>query len=340
MSLCGVGVLIYFIHHIATSIQASNIIASVAAETNAAIDRLLPDKMAIQPIDSSGSSCINESHETNEAPDSDHHQLLVSLAARSWYPVLAAKSGYVQSINNDALLRLAAEHQTIVRVVHGIGTFVVQDTALLSLAMSYPPTQHMVNALNATYSISRHRTVDQDPAFGIRQIVDMAMKALSPGVNDTSTAVMCVAYLSSIMARLAGRQFPPSYLFEHETLRLVVIVPKFSSLLAEAFDQIRSNAEHNMAILVRMLGSLNTIASLTSRLSDLRAIDEQLHLITELTERNVKSSYDRSRLEKRLLQVRTTITAQTALYTVQQLSVAKRAQQGSGHSKAVIVKRS
>jgi uncharacterized membrane protein len=294
MSLGGVGILIYFIHHIASSIQASSIIASVANETNAAIDRLLP----IKP---------------NKGLDEDRQQILESLDERTWYPVPADRSGYILSVNNQTLMNLAINNSTIVRMKHGIGAFVVQDTALISLALTYPPDQKMINALNAAYTIGRHRTVDQDPAFGIRQIVDMAMKALSPGVNDTSTAVMCVDYLTSIMVRLAGRQFPPLYHYDGETLRMVAIVPSFESLLSVSFDQIRSSAENNVAILVRILGALDTIGSMTIRLSHLRAIDKQLQCIAELTDRCIESSHDRARLKSRLSKVNKTLEAQFAL---------------------------
>ena len=294
ISLGGVGILIYFIHHIASSIQASNIIASIAKETNAAIDRLLPETL-IDEI---------EAYE-------DQNQVLEPLDARTWYPIPAAVSGYIQSVNNDALLHLASDSRTIVRTEHGIGAFVVQDTALVSLALTYPPEQKTIDAFNAAYSIGRHRTVAQDPAFGIRQIVDMAIKALSPGVNDTSTAVMCVDYLTSILARLAGRQFPPSYRYEEEALRVVAIIPSFEGLLAEAFDQIRGSAEVNVAIRARMLGALNTIGSLTIRPSHLRALDEQMQCIAELIDRRIEASHDKARLEKRLSQVRETLEARS-----------------------------
>jgi len=300
MSLGGVGILIYFIHHIASSIQASNIIASVAQETNASIDRQLPKK---------------PDHETDEGEG--RNPVLDSLDERTWYPVLAVDSGYIQSVNIDALLQLAKDSRTIVRTEHGIGAFVVQNTALVSLALTYPPDQSTIDALNAAYSISRHRTVAQDPAFGIRQIVDMAIKALSPGINDTSTAVMCVDYLTSIMARLAASQFPPLYRYDGETLRMVAIVPSFEGLLAEAFDQIRSNAEVNVVILVRILGALDTIGSLTIRDSHLRALNEQLQCIAELANRCIKSSYDSARLKRRLSEVRETLEAQSALCAVE-----------------------
>jgi uncharacterized membrane protein len=292
----GIAILIFFIHHIASSIQASNIIASITQETNASIDRLLPEKLDHEPDEYEGRNPMIES------PDE-----------RTWYPVPAAVSGYIQSVDNDALLHLAEDLRTIVRTEHGIGAFVVQDTALVSLALTYPPDQNTIDALNAAYSIDRLRSVEQDPAFGIRQIVDMAIKALSPGVNDTSTAVMCVDYLSSILARLAGRRFPPSHRYERETLRLVAIVPSFEGLLSEAFDQIRGSAEVNVAILARMLGALDTIGSLTIRRSHIRALDEQLQLIAEQVDRCIESSHDRARLEKRLSEVCETLETRSAL---------------------------
>jgi len=305
ISLAGIGILIYFIHHIASSIQASNIIASVARETNDSIDRLLPE---------------DPEHKQEQSPDEDavQNQTIDSLDERTWYPVPATVSGYIQNVNENKLLHLAGASRSIVRMEQGIGDFVVQDTALLSLALTYPPDQKTIDAFNAAYSIGRNRTVAQDPAFGIRLIVDIAIKALSPGINDTSTAIMCVDYLTSILARLTCRQFPPVHHYEAETLRVIAIVPSFEYILAEAFDQIRANAETNVAILARMLGGLGTIASLTIRPSQIRALDEQLQCIAEIVERCIESSHDRARLERRLSEMHEILQAQSALIAEEQ----------------------
>lgn len=290
MSLIGVAVLIYFIHHIASSIQASSIIASVAKETYAAIDVLLPH--ALCPT-------LGKQHNLEV--------ILAEHDKRSWYPIAAHKSGYIQSINHAELLKLAEDNKTIVKMEHAIGAFAVKDTALVSLALTFAPTQKTIAAFNQAYSISRHRTVAQDPAFGIRQIVDIALKALSPGVNDTSTAVMCIDYLTSIMARLVNRQFPPRYRYEQQTLRVVAIEPSFEGLLVEAFEQIRTNAITNVAILARLLSALETIGSLTTTPSQFHALNEQLHCLDELIERNIKSSHDSTRLKNRLTAVAKTL---------------------------------
>jgi len=218
LALGGVGTLMFFIHHIASSIQASSIIASVAQETIATIDRLFPEKLGQEPdID-------------------DDDQKLHPLAARNWRGVPARENGYIQSVNNAGLLRLARDRKTIVRMEHGIGDFVVRNTTLASLSLEETPDEETITALQATFSISRHRTVEQDTAFGIRQIVDVALKALSPGINDTTTAVMCVDYLTAILARIAPRQIPSLYRYEEGELRVIAKGPSFESLLAETVD--------------------------------------------------------------------------------------------------------
>jgi len=298
LTFVGIAVLIIFIHHIASSIQASSIIASVAQETNASIDRLFPEKREPGP---------------DKAEGEENERLLPSLDERTWYAVPAEVSGYIQSVDNDAILRLAQGGRTIVRMEHGIGAFVVQDTALASLALTYPPDQETIVALNGAYSIGRHRTADQDPAFGIRQIVDMALKALSPGVNDISTAVMCVDHLAAILARLACRQLPLSHRYEGDTLRVIASVPTFEGLLAEAFDQIRDSAAGNVAIMARMLGAIDAIASLTTSPRERRALREHLQWIAELADRTIESANDRARIKRRLTHVYEAIDSEPAL---------------------------
>ncbi|MBW6463600.1 MAG: DUF2254 domain-containing protein [Firmicutes bacterium] len=295
LALGGVAVLMFFIHHIASSIEASSIIASVARETIAAIDHLFPDRLG----EGSGE---DEDDPTPSPP-----------VVRNWHAVPAKESGYLQSVDNTALLRLARDRKTIVWMEHGIGDFVVQNTTLASLALEDPPDQGTTAALQATFSISRHRTVEQDATFGIRQIVDVALKALSPGVVDTTTAVMCVDYLTTILARLVSQQIPSSHRYEEGELRVIVKGPSFESLLAESFDQIRSLAKGDVAIMSRMLDAFQTLAGLTASPYRRRAIGEQVQWIAEQAERTVEYAHDRERIERQLARVRETLEAEPAL---------------------------
>lgn len=273
LAFFGIAFLIYFIHHISLSIQASSIIAAAAEETIAAIDNLFPKGLG-------------------DNADEDAEGTLAVLAEQTWSAVAAPKTGYIESIDGEALLNLARKHGTIVRMERGIGEFVVEGTPILSVASLGPPDDETKAKLDMVYVISRQRTVQQDAGFGIRQIVDIAMKALSPGVNDTTTAVMCVDYLGAILARLALRGIATPHRLDDGELRVIARGPSFESLLAEAFDQIRQNAVGNVAVLTRQIQALETIASQTGNARRRQALRQQAVLIAAVAERTIPSPHD------------------------------------------------
>lgn len=286
LAIGGIGTLIFFIHHIASSIQASSIIASVTKETLEAVERLFPEKSGQQPSD------------YDTAPS------LIPLPSGKWQAVLADRNGYLQGVDNAALMRLAREHKTIVRMEIGIGKFVVENTPLASLALESTPDEDLISGLRSAYHIDRYRTVKQDCAFGIRQLVDMALRALSPGINDTTTAVMCLDYLTAILSRLAPREIPSSHRHEDGELRLIAIGETFADLVADSFDEIRGSSGGNLAIMLRMLDALQTIAGFTDSPHRRSLLREQVERIAELAGRTIEAPSERERFESRLSQVR------------------------------------
>ena len=262
LAIGGIGVLIYFIHHIASSIQASSIIAVVADETMVAVDRILPSALG------------------QAADDDDAGQTPRAVAQRVWQSVPGIGNGYIQSVDGGALMLLACRHKTIVRMEHGIGAFLVQGTPLVSVALDSPPDDELV------------------------AIVDMAMRALSPSVNDTTTAVICVDYLTAILSRLAVRDIPSPHRLDDGELRVIAVGQTFASLVSESVDQIRSSAAGNVAIMLRLLAAIHTIASLTPDPLRRQVLREQVAWIAELAARTVAAPHDRARLEHRLAQVR------------------------------------
>ena len=296
LALGGVGALMFFIHHIASSIQASSIIASVAQETIAAIDRLFPETLE---------QGLNQG-------DDDMTQSAIS--ELNWRAVMAKESGYIQSVNNEALLGLARDRKIIVRMERGIGEFVVRNTMLASVSLENPPDQEMIDALRATFTISNYRTVEQDAAFGIRQIVDVALKALSPGINDTTTAVTCVDYLTTILARIAPRQNLSLHRCEGGELRVIAKGQSFESLLNDSFEQIRNSAKGNIAIIHRMIDAFQILAGLTDNSRRRRALREQLQWISEVAEHSFKAVHDRAGIKTRLALARATLEAVPVLY--------------------------
>ena len=294
LALGGVGALMFFIHHIASSIQASNIIASVANETIHTIERLFPERLGQGP---------------DEGNDKSEPNLLTEW---NWCTVLARESGYIQDVDIAALLGMARDRNSIVRMERGIGEFVVRDTSLVSLALQDPLDQETIAALQATFTVSHLRTVEQDVTFGIKQIVDMALKALSPGIIDTTTAVICVDYLTAVLARIAPREIPSSHRYEEGKLRVIAKGPDFESMLAESFNQIRSIAKGDIVIMSRMIDAFQTIAGLTASPHRRKALLDQVQWTAKLV-RTVELSHERAGIIARLTRVSEILEAEPAL---------------------------
>ncbi len=271
LAFAAIGCLIFFIHHITTSIQATSIIEAVADETLAAIERLFPAA----------------AHDRGMADDAGH-----DIAGLAWAPVAAPKSGYLQGVDSDALLAFAREHDAVVRMDRAVGEFVIEGSPLVSVAGA--ANDAWARRLDAACAVGRNRTVQQDVGYGIRQIVDVALKALSPGINDTTTAINCVDFLGAILARLATRRIEMPWRYDGERLRVVPRGPTFAGLLAEAFDQIRQNAGGNVAVLARLHEVLRLVAQRTTDAQRHRALRAHAELICETAERSVPLAQDRA----------------------------------------------
>ena len=179
-----------------------------------------------------------------------------------------------------------------------IGEFLIEGAPLAALLEPAPPDEAAVGRLQASYRVGRQRTIDQDAAFGVRQIVDIALKALSPGINDTTTAVMCLDYLTAILSRLSARRIPQHARGEDGELRVLARSPTFDGLVREAFDQIRESAAGNTVALERMIRSLDLLTERNAAPERRRALLRQVQALTDMTRRSVEYAVDRQRLEQ------------------------------------------
>lgn len=275
LAFVGIGLLIYFIHHISTSIQAAHILAGAAAETLLAIERLFPKG-------------IGDDAKTGMEQDD---------TGRTWRTVDVPATGYLQSIDAEGLISLAAKRQTVIRVERETGEFVIKGSPLASILTATAPGTADEDLIASSVAIGKQRTVEQDAAFGIRQIVDVALKALSPGINDTTTAVMSVNYLTAILVELTQRPIDSERFAEDGALRLLTNGPTYESFVAESFDQIRQNAGGNVAVLDTLLGAVEQLAKRTSSAARLSVLAEQAQAMNEQSLRTVPAPRDRQQLE-------------------------------------------
>jgi uncharacterized membrane protein len=281
LALIGIGFLIFFIHHVVVSIQAANIVAKAAEETFNTIDRLFPEMLRDEEV----------GHEAVTKLNGELQQLRQIV-------IPMPKSGYVQSYDQAALVRLACSNDVVIRMNRAIGEFVVADTPLVTVYANSPLDGELVEHSQDAFSINSVRTIEQDSSFGIRQIVDLALKALSPAVNDTSSVLTCIHYLTAINVRLANRRIAEPFVREDGKLRLIVKGPTFETFISESFDEIRTNAGGNATVILHLLLAFKTIATVAENPNRKRLIFKQISLLENLAEKTICSDYDAARVKE------------------------------------------
>jgi len=288
LAFIGIGYLIYFIHHIATTIQASHILSRIASETVERIDSLFPEGVGYQ----------DEYYSDQDPSRAD--------SRRRWHATPAVRTGYIQRVEAESLLAIAREQKAVVRMEHRVGDFVVEGMPLASILTavdSGTPSQAVISRLSAAYDINAQRTTVQDAAYGIRQIVDVAIKALSPGINDTTTAVMALDYLTAILVRLCARGIESPCRFDEGELRVITRGTTFVSMVELAFDQIRQNAGGNVAVLARLVEALQTLEGQTQRPNRRRVLLHQAQALEEVIGRTIPASLDREPIAARAMRL-------------------------------------
>jgi len=253
LALASVGVFIYFLHHAAVSIQASTVVARVGDELTAAIDDLYPGG-------------VGDGAEPGEVPAAGVPQASVTVETE--------EAGYVLRVDADALVRTAAERDLVVHLAHPLGRFVRPGDALMRVASpAGGPDVETRAALRAAVVVGPTRTGHRDIEFALRQLTEVAVRALSPGVNDPFTAVECVNRLGEAFVRLAGRAFPSPYrLGPDGRLRVVAPVHAFPDLLAGAVEPIRHHARGSPQVLAALIEASVAVSANASRLADRDAV--------------------------------------------------------------------
>ncbi len=230
--------LLYFIHHMALSIQASRIVDRIARETERLVDRIFP-----RP--SKGSPLAEET-----APP-------LPVGA----PVLATRSGYIRSIDEAALVKAARGSDVVLRIDRQVGQFVMAGTPIFEVSPPERATDEFGANCREALHIGPARSMQQDVEFGILQIVDIALRAISPAVNDPTTALTCIDQLGRILLRAALREPPKATIRDAEGhLRVLIGRTSFPRLLEVAFSQIGHYGKADVAVPLRMMRVLGELA--------------------------------------------------------------------------------
>jgi len=232
--------LIFFINHVSQAISVNHIVDRIARETEGVIDDVMPDTQRY-------------AYEPPGVPfDGNKREVLVD----------SAVSGYIRYVDTERLLYLAQAYKLRVRMVRRVGHFVPAGVALFGASPAERVDPERARELRSAFDIGPTRTMQQDIEFGVIQIVDIALKAISSAVNDPSTAITCVDQLGRIMIRFVNRNVPASLLCNPpHVVRVIVPWIGTESLLDTAFEQIRHYSMSDIAVSLRLLRAFDDIAS-------------------------------------------------------------------------------
>ena len=241
LALVSVALLIFFVHHAANTMRASVVIDRAASTTRDLINHLFPEEIG------------------EGARSSPPAWLETSPAA--W--VRSEASGFLQVVHADSLFDLAERHALIIRVEPCLGDFVLPGETVAAVWPRNVRDDEVTAAIRAALVLGPERTLQADVAFGFQQLSDIAIKALSPGVNDPTTAEICIDRLGELFVRLANRGKPDEVRSSEDgSVRVVLQGPPFADLVDQAIDPIRHYGAGDPNVTAHLLGVLGRVAAL------------------------------------------------------------------------------
>jgi uncharacterized membrane protein len=272
-------VLIYFIHHIATSIQLPQVIASIAKDLSRAID-----------AESTGGG------RTLEAGPSVSE--LVRRMEDAGGVVPAPASGYLQFVRYETLVGLAAEKGAVIRLLLRPGHFVVEGHPMATV---WPPgaAESISVALRRAHIAGPNRTLAQDLPFAVDQLVEIAIRALSPAVNDTFTALTCIDWLGASMCKVTSQWHPLRVHRDgHGFVRVITAHISYTRMIERTFEKIRQAGRGMPAVLIRQLEAITRIVDQTTTEHQRRLLLEQATMIVRASNESVLEPADRARVQR------------------------------------------
>jgi uncharacterized membrane protein len=262
--------LIFFLHHIALGIQVNHLADRIAADTIEVIDDVYPRAETSIPVPSLPADTV---------------------------VVTASRAGYVQLVDHEGLADLARRSDVVVHIMVQPGDYVSRDKELARLdPRGHAVGAEVVESCRDGFDLGPVRTMQQDVAFGVRQLVDIALKAISPAVNDPSTASTCIDHLGSLLGELSACRSDVHVIGDGEQARVVAPRPTFGELVDLAFNQLRQYGRTDLAVSIRMLAAI-AVAGRACKSTEQRA---RLRAHADLLREGLSSDFlpaDRQRFE-------------------------------------------
>lgn len=290
--------LIYFIHSIVILIQAPHLVQRVGQDLDAAVARLYPDPMEEGDDERTIRERLEATREELGPPDG---------------AVLADKDGYVQGVEVERLVQLGARHDLVLELLKGPGQFVTWQTPIAKVWGQHNEDLELDRVVNEMYLLGNRPTPRQDVESCVNELVEVASRALSPGINDPFTAINCIDRLTASLSRLARRKITSPFHDDSEG-NVRVILPKlpFPHVLDRSFDQIRQYGRTHVSVMIRILEALTTIAQQAAREEDLKAIELQGRIVADMARESWGEGHDLDTLRRYYSYLREVLRVQHA----------------------------
>lgn len=279
-TMANIILLIFFIHQIATSIQADKVVSDISDLIDSQMKLLFPHKMGDE---------VAQSVDEQQIIDRYPYQL----------PIHSNKTGYVQYIDSEHVLDLVVAEDALLRLNYRPGEFLVEGVQIATLYFHEKPSKDFQEKINSQLVLGKTKTSQQDLEFSIHQMVEIASRALSPGVNDPYTAITCIDNLTATLCHLAQAKFPSEYrVDDNEQLRIITSVMHFEGILDIAFNQIRQFAKGNTAVIMRMMHGLSILIGFVERDADRQAVIKHAQMVLRAAEQSIDEENDLRDLKK------------------------------------------
>ena len=289
LMVVALGQLIFFIHRSATSIQLPQVIASIARDLSEAIEVQggYDDRRAPAAVRQAGLSPAE----------------LRTRMAEEGGVVRAPASGYLQVIRHDILVDFAAAANAVIPLDHRPGHFIVQGHPF-AIVWPSAAAARVGDALGRAHITGPYRTLTQDISFGIDQLVEIAIRALSPAVNDTFTALTCIDWLGDSLCQIT-RHWHPAQVHRDSAgyIRVLAAEPSHERLVQRAFEKIRQASQGMPAVMIRQLDALVKIMADSSSAGQRQVLLDQAAMIQRASERSVPEGADRDDIRRRYEEV-------------------------------------
>lgn len=286
LAVCSIGVLIYFIHHVLQSIHINHVVERIGRQ-------LIDDARTRFPR-LIGSGTPEEKAQSTELTG----EMAVTTSDRT---------GYIQALDGDTLLRIAQEADVLIRLRYRPGDFVMEGRGLVDIAPRSRWSDEQDDALRDCFTVGAKRTPDSDLMFLVSELVEIAARALSPGVNDPMTAVTCLDWLGAGGTEFATRELPSAVRSDDTgTPRLIAIPDDFRSFVARSFSRLRQYVATDTIAALHFLRVIGEVGAACREADQLDALRTEVSRFAELAKEklaglNCRSVQERCEALKRLL---------------------------------------